>query len=668
MANDLVIRVAAVDNATKVVQKVQGSLNRMIGPTQKLTQHVASLGSKGAESLEKFNSGLRKASSIALALSDRVASVIPGLAAIAGVLGGAGIATIAEKWGTLGRHLQITGRELGMSTRSLQSWHYAARQAGVSADQFDQSIASSQETIRKAFYGGDPQARSLLTRLGVNISVKKNGRIDYEKTQKDLLAALGKIKDPVGQRTATAAMGMSGLLPMIQRGTYNADRLRAVNLGLVMSDRDIEKAAAFKSDLTDLEQTTEGLSNTIGSRLIPVLDPMVTKFSEWLNSHRADIAEKLAASTQKFSDWINSVNWGALYDNVNKIVDKLGGISTIFTTLVGIKLASTVMGWAGAIGELAGKLVAATAAVKGLKAVTVGEGVATAAEGGAAIGAGTVIAGGTVAAGIFAAPIAYGASRLYHNMTETEAGIKQRIADRQARVDELNQLMVADPRNADRYAAERAGIQKTLDAYRGRLKMLESGAANHVPLGIRSNNPLNLQPGGVESVYDTPEEGIAAAADNLRRNYSGLTVAQMARKWTGGGTPAEVGNYVRLLERGTGLSANQRPDLSDPSLVAALFKAQIRAENGQQPYTDAQILSGVQSGLFGRSGSSEQPGGGGQSNVHELVDALDTVMQKRAVHVTVHAPQGTSVDARHANGDYLPIRVNRAMGPSAGIE
>ena len=674
MANkDLIIRIAAVDNATKIVQKVQGALNRSLGPAGKLIRSFSSIGSKGASALNKINSGLQKAASLTRSLSDRVASIVPGLGALVGILGGAGIAAIAERWGQLGFSLRTTSRQLGMSTRSLQAWHYAARRAGVTAEQFDQSMASSQDTIRSAAFGANPQAMMLLNRLGVNISRGKDGQIDYEKTQQDIMTALGKIKNPTGQRTAAAALGMGGLLSMIQNGTFNADRQSALNKGLVMSDDDIARAAAFREDVNDMQQSVEGLSNTIGSRLVPILDPLVRKFSDWLNDHRVEIANKLADATQKFTDWISRVNWGDLYDKVNRIVDKFGGLTTIIETLVGLKLAATFLSWGAGLLTLAGRLTGAANAAKALKTAA---GVEAAVEGGAAIGAGTVIAGTTVAAGVLAAPLAYGASRLYHNMTDTESGIKQRIADRQARIDELSRLAVLDPRNADRYMAQRAEIQKSLDAYRIKLKVLQAGASSKAPLGIRSNNPLNLQPGGVESVYGSPEEGIAAATANLRRNYSGLTIAQIVDKWTGGAragnTPAQTGNYTRLLERATGLSANQRPDLADPHLVSALLTAQIRAENGQQPYTDEQIMAGVQAGLSGKPIASNSAGdaanpGGNQLSAQDMIQAFDASIQKMAtaVHVTVNAPQGTSVEARHSSGDYVPTRVNYAMAMGA---
>lgn len=674
---DLVIRVAAVDNATKVVQKVQGSLNRTLGPMGRLSQRAATFGQTGSKALDKVNTGLQKTEKIARSVSDRIASIVPGLAALTGVLGGAGIATIAEKWGTLGFNLRNTSMQLGMSTQRLQAWHYAAQKAGVSAEQFDQSMTSSQNTIREAAFGANPQAMMLMQRLGIQISRGKDGQIDYEKTQRDVMSALGRIKNPAGQRTAADALGMGALLPMIQRGTFNQDRREAVERGYAPSEDAIARAAAFNDRLNDLRFGFEAMANTIGDKVVPVLEPMVRQFTTWLDDHRVDVANKLTDAVQKFSDWIEGVNWGDLYDKVNKIVDKFGGFVSVIEVLIGLKVAGTIFGWASAFGNLATKLGAAKAAAEGFKGVG---GAAAIGEGAAGLGFLPMTAGAALGAGVLAAPVAYGASRIYHNMTETAGGIRQRIADRQARIDELDQLINLDSNNVNgvaRYKAERASVQQSLDMYRARLKSIQSGEVNSLPLGIRSNNPLNLMPGGKQAYFATPEEGIAAAAENMRRNYSGLTIAQIVDKWTGGArtgnTPAQMGNYTRLLERGTGLLANQRPDLSDPQVMAALFKAQIRAENGQQPYTDDQIVNSVQAGLAGR-----QPGGVGavdsasvgpgavsqQDLVSSFRDAIKDTF-KASVELTVKAPPGHQVEAKTDSGDYVPTRVNYAMGLGA---
>ncbi len=127
------------------------------------------------------------------------------------------------------------------------------------------------------------------------------------------------------------------------------------------------------------------------------------------------------------------------------------------------------------------------------------------------------------------------------------------------------------------------------------------GQDGSTPLGIRSNNPLNMLTNGKENTYADATSGIADATANLERGYRGLTLAQIQDKWTGGArtgnTPEMIANYTKLMTGATGLKAGDVPDLNDPKMVASVMKGMIRAENGKMPYSDEQIDAGVGAGM-----------------------------------------------------------------------
>jgi len=666
MANDLVFRITAVDAATKVAKNIESSFAKITGPISKVTKRLASAGKVGTKAFAKLDASMNAVAQSARTVSDRVASIIPGMTALTGLASVAGVGALAERWGNFGFTLARTSRQLGMSAQSLQAWHYAAQRAGVTAEQFDQSMVSSQNTIREAAFGANPQAMMLMSRLGVQISRGKDGQIDYQKTQQDLLAALGKVKNPAGQRTAADALGLGALLPMVQRGTYNSDRQQAIANGYAPSDDAIQRAAGFRDRLNDLKSSAEALANTIGDKLVPVLTPMVEKISNWLSENRVDIATRFADAVGKFTAWINSVDWAGWYERVNKIADAFGGWGNVLRDIVALKIAGVFLGWSGALVGLIANLKVATTSMAALRGAAA---VGAAGEAGAAA-AGTIglvpaLGATALAAGVVAAPFAIAGSAVYAKMTQTEEGIKQRIADREARIKELDQLIQLDGGNAAgvaRYTAERAELQKGVDEWKAKLQVVQAAANSKDPLGIRTNNPLNIQPNGQQNIYASPEEGLGAAASLLRRKYSGLTLAEIAEKWTGGAaagaTPAERGNYVRILERATGLTANQRPDLSNPTMLSALIKGQVKAENGQQPYSDDQIAAGIR---IADGAAAPPPGAlaaaGSEDSHDRLVDALSTALQRAPLNLNVTAPVGTRVDT----DDQRAARINHAM-------
>lgn len=128
-----------------------------------------------------------------------------------------------------------------------------------------------------------------------------------------------------------------------------------------------------------------------------------------------------------------------------------------------------------------------------------------------------------------------------------------------------------------------------------------------VPRGIRNANPGNIrhsrtlwqgeaaqQPDTDFVTFAAPEFGIRAMAKILRTyQTNGLnTVRKIISRWAPpneNDTPA----YVASVAQAVGVNADTPIDLSNDQLMAAIIKAIIRHENGQQPYGDAVVMKGV---------------------------------------------------------------------------
>lgn len=127
--------------------------------------------------------------------------------------------------------------------------------------------------------------------------------------------------------------------------------------------------------------------------------------------------------------------------------------------------------------------------------------------------------------------------------------------------------------------------------------------ATVAPRGVRNNNPGNIehrrdnrwqgQTGndGRFARFATPEHGLRALAVDLRtKSRRGLdTVQEIISAWAPpneNDTGAYVAGVTRGLSQAFGrtIGANERLDMNDPRVVAALMAGIIRHENGQQPY------------------------------------------------------------------------------------
>jgi hypothetical protein len=666
MANDLVFRISAIDNASKVAGKVRGALARVTDPVGRLTQRLAGTGKLGAAALGKVDAGLRTVAQTARSVSDRIASIVPGMAALTGLAGTAGIGALAERWGSLGFNLQRTSRQLGMSTQSLQAWHYAAQRAGVTAEQFDQSMVSSQNTIREAAFGANPQAMMLLNRLGVQISRTKDGQIDYQRTQADILTALGKVKNPAGQRTAADALGMGALLPMIQRGTYKTDRQQAIANGYAPSEDAIQRAAAFRDRITDLTSGASALANTIGDKLVPVLTPMIEKLSTWLSENRVDIANRLADAVAKFTSWITSVDWDGWYKRVNGIVDAFGGWGSVLRDIVAIKFGATLVSWTASIATLAATLVTAKTAAQALKGVAGAGAAAGTAEGTAAAGAGAAAARAPWLARIFN-PYMAGAAALFYSkdLNEGEADVLARArkgeGKRYLTPGEYAPRGTTDPKIL-------AIAQKFQDM--GWSKAQAAGIAANI-LQESGGNPYSVGDNG--RAYGVGQWHADRQADFKRVFGKDIRDSDLDEQlkffdWElrkGPGMQRRAGELLQRADSANAAAAivskyHERPaDVEGEQLRRGAMADQIFRSMGGGAGADSTAAAPATQGAGTTTGASANAGT--EDSHDKLVEALSTAVQRTPVQVTVNAPPGTRVETNNGDGAGMPARVQYQM-------
>jgi hypothetical protein len=633
VSQEFVIRIRADDAATATVNKIKAALGKVTEPIDKAQKRLGKLGDLGTGSLGKLEKGFRNAADSAGKVVDKIVEVIPGLTAIGGAASLAGLSALAVRFGAFGFTLNKTSKLLGMNAQDLAAWHVAARRAGVSAEELDSGMSGSQMAIRAAANGADPHAMLLLQKMGVQIARNKDGTVDYYSTQMRLMKAIQGQRSVQAQREAANTFGMGGMLPMIQQGTWEADKARAIRQGLVPTDAEIAKAKAFNEDIADLRGSAEGLGNAIGSSLIPVLDPVVKGLSRWLDQNRAAIADKLAEAVQKFVTWVSKIDWDALSKKASDLWDNLGGVKGVLLAIGAITFASPIAGLAAL-----------------------------------ALNLGRIAA---FASNPFVAAIAGGLISEYSRQSALDAAIP------------------AGPNHDQQVAEAMAGAAVTPNVEQppvggwgkvGSLVNKWMGHEDAQPLGIRSNNPLNVLQKGVERTYATPEEGIAAAVANLERGYRGLTIAQIQDKWTGGSrtgnTPQQIANYTKIMSASTGLQATAVPDLDDPRIVSALMTGMIRAENGRQPYTPLQMGAATISGMREAgvrlradavSGMQEAgvrpnltaPDGASPVDAAHTERVAQLQQQAAKLHITFdNVPAGVRPEAKTQDGSYLPTKVN----------
>ena len=103
-------------------------------------------------------------------------------------------------------------------------------------------------------------------------------------------------------------------------------------------------------------------------------------------------------------------------------------------------------------------------------------------------------------------------------------------------------------------------------------------AANS-PLGIRNNNPGNLQPGGKETAFQTLQDGINAELNQLGL-YAGRGITNLAGVASLWPDQANATTWLQTVVQYSGFAANQPIDLTNSAIQAKVANAINIAENG----------------------------------------------------------------------------------------
>ncbi|CNK10330.1 Uncharacterised protein [Yersinia aldovae] len=191
-----------------------------------------------------------------------------------------------------------------------------------------------------------------------------------------------------------------------------------------------------------------------------------------------------------------------------------------------------------------------------------------------------------------------------HGWTDEQVQQKQESFINTAAYNTSRNAMVSDPAGFQRLAGEPSNVE-------GATRY--SGGKSTEPLGIRSNNPGNLERtdnawdgevngSGRFAEFATPEHGLRALCKNLlaynKRGYS--TVAQIVNRWAPPGKDGkenDTAGYTTALSKSLGVDADQPLDLTNINTLVALCNGITQQENGSNPYSKEQITNGALAAL-----------------------------------------------------------------------
>ena len=177
---------------------------------------------------------------------------------------------LAKETAAAGDRIDKTSQALGMSRKAFQEWDYILSQSGASID----SMGMTMKTMQEAINGNSAETAAALSKLGLSAAKLQN--LTPEQQFEELVKAFQKMPDSAKKsQLALQLFGRNAqsLMPLLNSasGTVDELRKRANELGLVMSDEDVDASVAFGDALDDLNRTWSSLKMKFGAQMLPTL-------------------------------------------------------------------------------------------------------------------------------------------------------------------------------------------------------------------------------------------------------------------------------------------------------------------------------------------------------------------------------------------------------------
>jgi hypothetical protein len=332
MANNFQITITAIDRATAVVRRINAGMARITQPITNIRRAAGALTRElGFDKVGVAVGGVVKN---VRQLGSQLGSLLGPLAIIAGGGTLAGIAALATEWGRMGSEISRTASMLDMGAGKLQALRGAGALAGVGAQELEGGLKSLGDTMEDALYGRNQQALVVLNRLGVGIHKTKDGSIDAARGFRDLAGAIAATKNVQVQGLIARTFGLEAALPLLRKGpeAIEAYERKVASLGGIMGGEALAAAVKFKESLSFLDIAVQGVRNSIGEKLQPIIGPLIEQLTAWIAANRELISTKVAEFVQGVAQWISRLDFKEIGEQVRQfcadiesLVDKFGG-------------------------------------------------------------------------------------------------------------------------------------------------------------------------------------------------------------------------------------------------------------------------------------------------------------------------------------------------------
>lgn len=348
----IAIVVEALERVSGPMRKARAKVEEVLAPLKKVKAGFGEFVS--ASGIDEVAKGLGGVASAAANVGRELAAAALKAGAIVTAVGGA-LFLVTKSYAQAGESAAAAADKIGVSIEALQELRYAASLSNVEQGALDDGLL--QLTRRVGLVAqGNKQAAVGFERLGINVH-KADGRLRGAEELLGVIAdRLNALDDPM-KRVALAqelfGRGGAAMVPLLLEGSASIRRMRdeARELGIVLSDKAAREGDAFMDGLTRMQAVLDGVRNTIGAALLPVVQDLVEELARFVRENRPQIqalaqalAEQLPVALEQVRQGL-AVLWAAAQPVVavfKLAVDVLGPVPVVLGVLAAVILAGVV--------------------------------------------------------------------------------------------------------------------------------------------------------------------------------------------------------------------------------------------------------------------------------------------------------------------------------------
>src|SRR5699024_4600999 len=368
-----------ISSVTKDVDKLKNTTDNS---TKKMGQNWTRFGDKLQGAGKRISTTGEKVTGFGKKWT-KVTAVVGG--AVAGV--GASLFALTNKVTENADYIAKHSRQMGVSTKAFQEMDYWASQNGISQEQMEKAVGRLNQRMGLAASGNEKYSNAL-ENLGINMDDVRAGTNSTEDAFEQSIKAVSEMEN--SQERTAAATELFGtrmarqLQPALEDGALSLEEARekAEELGIIMSDDQIEASEKFQDSLDDIKRSLAVFGREVGLTLMPYLqdfmDYAVTKIPE-VRDKVTNSFDKISGSIKKLWIWFDDLS-----PAIKKAMGLFAGIAAaigpvaiaIGTVLKALGPFVTIIGkavsWIGKMGGIINVLRTAFMALTGPIGLTIG--------------------------------------------------------------------------------------------------------------------------------------------------------------------------------------------------------------------------------------------------------------------------------------------------------